>query len=241
MPYHQSSFSRIRRSIQVATHFDEQPMPRGRDHSPEQIQAFEKRVREQAIDLGGGPYPARDSVAFKGPEYKIDGFVRNGKLTPARPRSAYSQADVREQVQRENSAASRAARRERNARLRQEELDRERDRWYRMEPKYPLPADVIAARERILNPPGLTDGTTISPETNDSSDQVSEVIPWEDLVPGPFDERSNEQIRQDTRYLAAKRRRERLEREEAEAAGLREYDPRVPRYFPDPFELLRHA
>lgn len=58
---------------------------RGRDYTRAEIQAFEAELVETGADIGGGPYPVRHSVAFRGPEHPIEGPWLNGKLLDESP------------------------------------------------------------------------------------------------------------------------------------------------------------
>ncbi|KAM3506452.1 hypothetical protein MY11210_007549 [Beauveria gryllotalpidicola] len=66
---------------------------RNRDHTPWEIRAFQAEIAATGADIGGGRYPVRRSVAFRGPEVALDRPWRNGMFIeesePRRPLVPY--------------------------------------------------------------------------------------------------------------------------------------------------------
>ncbi|KGQ03624.1 hypothetical protein BBAD15_g11133 [Beauveria bassiana D1-5] len=51
---------------------------RYRDYAPWEIRAFQAEIAATGADIGGGPYPVRRSVAFRGPQAPLDRPWHNG-------------------------------------------------------------------------------------------------------------------------------------------------------------------
>ncbi|KAJ6783249.1 hypothetical protein PWT90_07495 [Aphanocladium album] len=124
MSGHQSSFRRIGRQVQRAMDPDSHYL-RSREHSRAEIQTFLARLANTGVDIGGGPYPVRRSVAFRGPEHPIEGPWRNGMLLgEPRPWPVVYQEPAHNQA---NTTAHRQSSYSR--RYREQTLSREHSQW----------------------------------------------------------------------------------------------------------------
>lgn len=79
MAGHLSTMRRIGDRISRITELDCQ-FTRYADRTRDEVNVFYNRLADTGADIGGGRYPVRRSVAFRGPEHPIEGPWANGML-----------------------------------------------------------------------------------------------------------------------------------------------------------------